>query len=122
MLRRPPAAVRREGLEERVSAKLQAKCRLDVYRVIKQTGPSNYVLGDVATGREVTTIKQPVHADRLVPLEVAELTEPIEEKKELEIEGRRGRLLRQALDGRVLVQLDTFKEEDDLAFALRAAG
>ena len=69
LLRRPPAAVRHDGEERTVSRKLQSKARPEVYQIIKRVGDANYILGDVATGQEVTAFKQPVHVDRLVVIE-----------------------------------------------------
>ena len=50
-------------------------------------GDTNYVLGDPTTGLEIKSIAQPVHAGRLVPLEVEGLTEPISTNTFLEIDG-----------------------------------
>ena len=61
---------------------------MEIYRVIKRVGDSNYVLGDVAIGREVSSFKQPVHADRIVPMDGGVLDEPIEEAKDVVIEQR----------------------------------
>ena len=122
MLRRPHTAVRHGGAVGTVSAKLRPRCRFDVYRIVKQTGPSNDVLGDVATGRDAMSFKQPAHADRLVPLEVAELAEPMEERLKIHVAGRNGTLVRQAVDGRVLLELDTPKNEDHFAHGHRKAG
>ena len=80
MLRRPPAAVKHDGVEEPFSAKPRPRCRFDVYRAVKLTGPAHYVFGDVATGKDVASCKQPVHADCRVPLDVVELAEPMEER------------------------------------------
>ena len=57
LLRRPPAAVRHDGEERTVSRKLQSKARPEVYQVTKRVGDANYILGDVATGQEVTAFK-----------------------------------------------------------------
>ena len=37
--------------------KLQPKARVEVDKVIKRVGDSNYVLGDVATGTEISSFK-----------------------------------------------------------------
>ena len=105
LLRRPPAAVRHDGEERTVSRKLQSKARPEVYQVIKRVGDANYILGDVATGEEVTAFKQPVHADRLVVVEGSEFPDTPDEQTHISIEGVPGELRRQAWDGRVLVQL-----------------
>ena len=64
--------MRHDGEECTVSRKLQSKARPEVHQVIKQVGDASYVLGDVATGLEITAFKQPVPVDRLVVVEVAE--------------------------------------------------
>ena len=86
LLRRPPAKLRKDGQEVKVSAKLRPKARLEAYVVLKRIGET-YVLGDVATRREVSTFTQPVHADRLVLLNVQELTTPIAEQTKVILEG-----------------------------------
>ena len=65
---------------------------------------------------------QPVHADRLVPLEVAELATPLESQTKLVIEGREGEVLRQSLDGRVLIRLSSQAEEETFAGLHRRLG
>ena len=90
-----------------------------MYRVNKRVGDSNYVLGDIATGSEVTSFKQPVHADRIVPMEGSVLDDPIAEAREVVVEQHHGTITEQAWDGRVLVQLATDEAED--AFAHRFA-
>jgi len=112
LLKRPPPTLREEGQEVKVSAKLQPKARLDVYKVIRKLG-SNYVLGDVATGKEVQGIVQPVHADRLIALNVKELTTPISEANRIILEGIHvGYIMAHAVDGRVLVRFsDRTREE-----------
>ena len=108
LLRRPPAIARDEDNQEKpVSRKLQPKARVEVFRVIKRVGDSNYVLGDVATGKEITTFKQPVHADRIVPMEGGVLDEPISQAKDVVIEQRHGTIREQAWDGRVRVEMAT---------------
>ena len=62
-----------------VSQRLQPKARIEIYRVLKRVGDSNYVLGDLATGHEVSSFKQPVHADRIVPMDGGVLDDPISE-------------------------------------------
>ena len=115
-MRRPPAVARDDNDQERsVSRKLQPKARAEVYRVIKRVGDSNYILGDVATGKEVSAFKQPVHADRIVPMEGGVLDEPIAESKEVVIEQRHGTITEQAWDGRVPVRLATDEAEDAFA-------
>ncbi len=47
------------------------------------------MLGDAATGKEIRGCKQPAHADRLVPLDVEELSAPIDERQSLVIEETR---------------------------------
>ena len=116
LLRRPPAVARDDNDQERsVSRKLQPKARVEVYRVNKRVGDSNYVLGDIATRNEVTSFKQPVHADRIVPMEGGVLDDPITESKEVVIEQHHGTITEQAWDGRVLVQLATDEAEDTFA-------
>ena len=70
------------------------------------------VVGDVSTGREITSFTQPIHADRLVTIELAQLEEPLESYDQMRVEGVQGRVVRMALDGRVLLdfgdQNDTF--------------
>ena len=112
LLRRPPPKLREDGQEVKVSAKLQPKARLEAYVILKRIG-ENYVLGDVATKREITTFSQPVHADRLVPLNVQELTKPVEEKHRIILEGvHPGTIVAQAVDGRVKVHMaDRGREE-----------
>ena len=111
LLRRPPPHLR----DDPVSRRLQSKADFSVYQVIKKVGDSNYVLGDPTTGLEIKSFAQPVHADRLVPLEVEELAEPISTKTFLEIDGLKGIVTRQSMDGRVLVELAD--EEAELNFA-----
>ena len=108
--------------EDPVSRKLLPKARMEAYRIGKQTGPNNFVLVDMATGREITSFKQPVHADRLVPMEVAELAEPMDEIRAITLEGQDGTVQRQALDGRVLVRLATEAAEDAFAHRHRKLG
>ena len=104
------------------SRKIQPKSRLEAYVIIKKVGPNNFVLGDMATGAEITSFAQPVHADRLVPLEVAELATPLESQTKLVIEGREGEVLRQSLDGRVLIRLSSQAEEETFAGLHRRLG
>ena len=61
------------------------------------------------------SIKQPVHADRIVPMEGGLLDDPIAEAKEVVIEQRHGTITEQAWDGRVLVRLATDEAEDAFA-------
>ena len=119
LLRRPPA-VRHDGEERTVSRKLQSKARPEVYQIIKQVGDANYILGDVATGQEVTAFKQPVHADRLVVVEAGELPDAPDELTRVYIEGVSGTIKKQAWDGRVLVQFETRDQEN--AFVQRHSG
>ena len=105
LLRAPPLLKKQE--EERISQKLLPKSRWEVYRIGKQVGENNFILVDMATGLEVTKLKQPVHADRLVPMEVTEFLEPLETLLNLTIEGVEAAVARQALDGRVLIRLAT---------------
>ena len=70
--------------------------------MIRRVGDSNYILEDVATGKEVSAFKQPVHADRIIPMEGGVLDDPIAETKEVVIEQRHGTITEQAWDGRVL--------------------
>jgi len=69
----------------------------------KDRGES-FFLGDVATQTLVTGFSQPVHGDNLVPIEIPELGESMEQKVELSINGRNGRIIKQAADGRVLIR------------------
>ena len=119
LLRRPPAAVRHDGEERSISRKLQSKARPEAYQVIKRVGDANYILGDVATGEEVTAFKQPEHADRLVLVEGSEFPDTPAEVTRVEIEGVPGVLKRQAWDGRVLIEMGSRAQED--AFVQRYA-
>ena len=88
-----------------MSAKLQPRGRLEAYFILKRVGEA-YVLGDVATKAEVTAVTQPVHADCLVPLNVQELPAPIDEQTKVILEGiHTGRIVAQAVDGRIKVEL-----------------
>ena len=78
-------------------------------------GDSNYVLGDLATGQEVSSFKQPVHADRIVPMDGGVLDDPISETKEVIVEQRHGTIMEKAWDGRVLIEMATAQAEDDFA-------
>ena len=120
LLRRPPplSAVN----DGPVSRKLQPKTRFDVAVVLKKVGRSNYIIGDPATLEEWRHVKQPLHADPLVPLAASELTEPVAERNRIEVEGRPGVMRRQALDGKVLVTLASVEEEDEFAYAHRRLG
>lgn len=123
LLRRPPAIARDDDNQERsVSRKLQPKARVEVYRVIKRVGDSNYVHGDVATGIEATSFKQPVHADRIVPMDGGVLNEPIASEKNIVIEQHHGTIQEQAWDGRVRVQFATEAAEDEFAHRYRKDG
>ena len=120
LLRRPPPlSAFNDGP---VSRKLQPKARFDVAVVLKKVGRSNYVICDLATLEEWRPIKQPLHADRLVPLASAELTEPVAERTHIEVEGKPGVMRRQALDGKVLVILASVEEEEEFAYAHRRLG
>jgi len=105
-----------------VSAKLQPKARCEAYVVLKRVGESIYALGDVATQREVGHFRQPVHADRCIPLEVGDLTEPMESKFRIEIEGRTGLIRRQAIDGRILVDFQSARLNDAFAQDFKRRG
>ena len=119
MLRRPPLLQKDAPA---VSRKLQPRARLEAFAIKKQAGPNSFILADIASGAECTSFHQPVHADRLVPMEVPELAEPIDEALNLVIEGRRGTVERQALDGWVLIRLDTAAREDEFAEEFRRLG
>ena len=95
-----------------MSAKLQPRGRLEAYLILKRVGEA-YVLGDVATKAEVTAVTQPVHANCLVPLNVQELSAPIDEQTKVILEGiHMGRIVAQAVDGRIKVELaDRTREE-----------
>ena len=110
--RRPPAKLREDGQEVELSAKLQPKARLEAFVVLKRIG-GTYVRGGVATGREVSTFTQPTHADRLVPLNVQELTSPIAGQTKVILEGiHPGRNTAQAVDGRVRIELSDKNREE----------
>ena len=111
-----------DNQERSVSRKLQPKARVEVYRVIKRVGDSNYVLGDVATGIEASSFKQPVHADRIVPMDGGVLDEPIATEKNIVIEQHHGTIQEQAWDGRVRVQFATEAAEDEFAHRFRKDG
>ena len=70
----------------------------------------------------MTAFKQPVHVDRWVPLDVQEPCEPVAEMKTLTIEGFDGRVVRMALDGRVLIELANKAREVDFAQRFRKLG
>ena len=77
LLRRPPDAVlRAQGLDDEtvrgVSRRLVPKAEISPYVVIRRFGNA-YVLGDPNTKEEVKAFKQPVAAERLVPLTANEL-------------------------------------------------
>ena len=78
-------------------------------------GDSNYVLGDLATGKEVSSFKQPIHADRIVPMEGGVVETPISETKNVVIEQQPGTIMEQAWDGRVLIKMATEQAEDEFA-------
>ena len=122
VLRRPPASIKHDGEVQTVSRKLVPKARPEIFKIIKQVGDSNYVLGDLAIGREVTGFKQPVHADRLVVLESGELSEPISEETHVQVEGEPAILSKQALDGRVLVEFASQEADDDFAHRYKHLG
>ena len=122
MLRRPPAAVKIDGEIESVSRKLQPRVRPEVFKIIKVIGDSNYILGDIASGREVTDFKQPVHGDRLVLFDGGMLDAPIDKKVDIEVEGYRGVVKDQAWDGRIRVEMATSEMEDDFAYDYRNLG
>ena len=78
LLRRPPDAVlKAQGLDDEtvrgVSRGLVPKAEISPYVVIRRFGNA-YVLGDPNTKEEVKAFKQPVAAERLVPLTADELT------------------------------------------------
>ena len=108
--------------QDPISRKLLPRARLEAYVISKQAGPNSFILADIASGAECTAFLQPVHADRLVPMEVPELAEPIEEQLDLTIEGRSGSVERQALDGRVLIKLGTAVLEQEFAEHFRGLG
>ena len=114
LVRRPPFLQ-----AEAIRHKLQPKQRMGAFKVIKRVGDSDYVLGGTASGKEATGFRQPVHADRLVPLDAFELTTPIEETRALALEGQQARAMRMAVDGRVLVELAARQKEKDFAFRHR---
>ena len=63
--------------------------------------------------REVSTFTQPTHADRLVPLNVQELTSPIAGQTKVILEGiHPGRNTAQAVDGRVRIELSDKNREE----------
>lgn len=106
------------------SRKLQPRAKTYVYKIIKTVGDGDtYVLGDPATGQEDRRIIQPVHADRLIPLLITDLTTPIEEKNWITLEGLyEGRIHSQSVDGRVLVKLTNRKLEDKFTNDYRHLG
>ena len=97
-----------------MSAKLQPRARLEAYVILKRVVEA-YVLWDVATKTEVTAVTLPVHADRLVPLEVQELSAPIDEQTKVIFEGvHTGRIVAQAVDRRIEVELADRTREGQL--------
>ena len=72
--------------------------------IVRKTGGNSFFLGDVATQTLVTGFAQPVRGDNLVPIEIPELGEAMEQKVELSINGQNGEILRQAADGRVIIK------------------
>ena len=118
LLRRPPAAVRdHQDQGSAVSGKLQPKARVKVYGVIKRAGDSNYVLGDVATGKEVRSFKQPVHADRIVPMDGGVLDDLVSGTKEV-VDQRNSTITQLARDRRVLIQMASTEAKDELAYKI----
>ena len=55
-------------------------------------------------------------------MEVAELAEPLEESKNIRLEGQQGTVEKQALDGRVLIKLSTAQAEDEFQLAHKKLG
>jgi hypothetical protein len=104
LLRRPPHHLENaDDMKNMASRKVWPKADLEVYKIIKIGGNNVYYLGDAVTGREVKTFKQPVHADRLVPVTATELTVPLEQRLAITVDGEVGRVRRQAIDGRVMI-------------------
>ena len=117
LLKRAPDAVRRErGLDARLSNRLLPRTGAQPYVVVRKAGANAFWLGDEATRSVVSSFAQPVSGDNLVPIDIPELGQVIEQKVRLAIDGVDGEILRQAADGRVLVKFTDGREEwKDLA-------
>ena len=63
-----------------------------------------YTLMDPCTGSTEFDFVQPVHQDRLIPVEVLPISQPIDEKTKLKIDDRIGEVTATCIDGRVHVQ------------------
>jgi hypothetical protein len=120
LLQRPPGKVTQA--EAGVSKRLVGKNFPQVYRVLRRVGDTNYVIGDVLTGKEDGSIKQPIHAARLVPIACAELAAAIEQPQHVYVDGMRGKIQRVALDGRVLIDFGSSERNANWAFDNRHLG
>ena len=98
-----------------MSRKLQSKARPEVYKVIKRVGDLNYILGDSATGTQVTLFKQPVRVDRIVLMAGGVLDDPIAEAKDVVLEQCHGTIRQQARDGRILVEFEAAEADGEFA-------
>ena len=90
-----------------MSSRLAPRTGAQPYVIVRETGANAFFLGDVATQTMVTGFAQPVSGDNLVPIEIPELGEAIDQKVELSIDGQNGEILKQ---GRVLIKLDDGEE------------
>ncbi len=87
------------------------KADISPYVVIRKFGNA-YVLGDPNTKEEVKAFKQPVAAERLVPLTADELEEGYETKVSVEVAGETGIVQGMGMDGRVRVTFEDEQTED----------
>jgi hypothetical protein len=118
LLRRPPDAVlKAQGLDDEtvrgVSRRLVPEAEISPYVVIRRFGNA-YVLGDPNTKEEVKAFKQPVAAERLVPLTANELEEGYETKVSVEVAGETGVVQGMGMDGRVRVTFGNEQMEDQV--------
>ena len=109
VMKRSPDAVRNEqGLDRGVSNRLVPRAEGRVWQVLAKKRPHAFLLADAATGGR--------HKHAVVELVIEELVEPIDQRAELEADGVRRTVKKQAVDGRALIKWEDETETwEDLA-------
>ena len=103
---------REPTVERKGPTRFQSRVYPGVYVIKRKVSPSTFVIGDSADPHAVIPVRQPLHADRLVRLDMPELELSPEQPRRLELRTGPGEdwntyvIERFGVDGRVRLMLE----------------